>query len=544
MKEMKKFFLLISALLFLLAIPVSVLSENEHLVFYVNINNGDDSNDGLSWSNAFKNLQPALDASVNGDTIKVAAGTYLPTQKMAEVYNEKANTVLPTNDRHRSFLIKNQISLYGGFPVDATMLSERDWKKNQTILSGDFNGDDSDNFENRDENTLHVVVMLNATSSTCLDGFYITGGNASADSADIIIDGTLVQYNCGSGIYAFSEDESSPRLANLVIWDNQAERNGGGFYNYSIGTNASPQLINVTVTGNYAGERGGGIYNDGMYAAPLLQNVNISGNFTTYDGGGFFCIAEKATAPCLENVLFSGNMAKTGGGAYFIALEEDTSPMLTNVTVCGNKATGTGGGLVVAAMIALAHPEIRNSVFWGNRSNRVDNIIIEGASNTTSVWDSQLFSNNFIEDINGTTDPIFIDPVDANFAPTNSGNYRLSAESTLIDAGDNSFVTLSEDLDGQTRIIGDIVDIGAYEYQGNNTGNKALNTNEQIWSHQGYLYVKIPNADVSLRIYSINGQLVRQAFKLGEGLYTYSLPGGFYIVSLSTGVTAKIFISF
>jgi hypothetical protein len=39
--------------------------------------------DGSSWTNAFTNLQAALDAASVGDTICVAAGTYFPTHRHA-----------------------------------------------------------------------------------------------------------------------------------------------------------------------------------------------------------------------------------------------------------------------------------------------------------------------------------------------------------------------------------------------------------------------------------------------------------------------------
>ena len=546
----------VSALfLILFAFPIATFSETAHFVYYVNINSGDDFNDGLSWNSAFKNLQPAIDVAVQGDTIKVAAGTYLPTEKMAEVYDEEAVIVLPTNDRHRSFLIQKEIHLYGGFPADATNATthnDRDWIKNETILSGDFNGDD-DGFKNMDENALHVVVLLFVTSATRLDGFIITGGNVSADSADVYVNNVLVQRNCGGGIYAISKYESSPTLANLVIRDNQAEQYGGGIYNYSESGNASPKLENVAILSNFADERGGGFFNDGMNASPELRNVNITGNLATFHGGGLFCIAEQMTAPYLENVLIAGNKATSGAGVYIIALEEDATPIITNATICHNKAAanGNGGGLFVSAYTALAKLEIRNTVIWGNRSNTVDNLIVYGESNPTSSWLETHISNSFIEGMiednelgYDNRDPMFFDPVDAELAPTVSGygNYRLSPESPLIDQGNNAFVTLSKDLDGQTRIVGSAVDIGAYEYQGDNSGNKVLLQNEHIWSHQGKLYVKIINNNVTMHIYSVNGNLVRQVNKLGEGLYSYTLPCGLYIVTLSTGETTKIII--
>jgi len=246
--------------------------------------------------------------------------------------------------------------------------------------------------------------------------------------------------------------------------------------------------------------------------------------------------------------LIAGNTAKTGGGAFIWALEEDASPILTNATICGNKVSGVGGGggLVVTTSIALTNLDIRNSVIWGNKSNTADNLRIEGKrGDDQSVYNTY----NFIEGVtfgayawDDLIYPMFVDPIDANFAPTVSGDYRLLPESPLIDKGDNTFVTLSEDLDGLTRIIGETVDIGAYEYQGDNSGNVALSTNERIWSHQGNLYVKITNNDVTLRVFSINGQLVRQVNKLEEGLYTFPLPNGIYFISLSTGITTKIII--
>ena len=542
----RKIFQITVLFIFLYTFPVAALSEEAHAVFYVNIHSGNDLNDGLSWDCAFKNLQPAIDAALESDTIKVAAGTYLPTKKMAEAYDSKASTVMPTNDRHRSFLIKNEINLFGGFPADAnnaTTLSDRDWIQNKTILTGDFKGDDDDAFENRNENALHVVVLLSVTPSTQLDGFYITGGNASADSAAVYVDNVIVQRNCGGGIYAISKFNSSPTLTNLMIQDNQAEQNGGGFYNYSETNYASPKLTDVTFICNFANERGGGFFNDGMFAEPKLYNVNMTGNLASVSGGGFFCLAENTVAPLLENVLISGNKAQTGGGAFIIALTEKASPIIRNSTICGNKATnGKGGGILISAETAISDPTIQNSVIWGNKNN----FISEGRNGSYP-----LFANNLIEgmtlsgtNLSGDTDPMFIDPIDADLAPTFSdfGDYRLLPGSPLIDQGNNSYVSLSMDLDQKTRIFGQAVDIGAFESQHVISGNETLSVARSIWSHQGNLHVIINQDDVTMHVHSINGSVVRQVNRLGEGSYSFTLPNGFYIVTLSTGETAKIII--
>ena len=518
-------------------------------VYHVNINNGDDTNDGLLWSSSFKNIQPAIDIAQEGDTILIAAGVYHPTKKIAAEHKDKT----PTSERHRSFLITKDIALIGGFPADAineTTRNDRDWLANKTVLSGDMNGDDYEkDWPNKDENALHVVVMLHVSSAMYLDGFYIRGGHAEDDYAPVYVDNTLVQHDCGGGIYAFSKYESSPTLANLVICDNQAGQHGGGFYAYSESGEASPFMTNVTFTGNYADWRGGGLFIDGMIANPALLNVNITGNLTNYDGGGLFCIAEKSTEPVLANVLISGNKAKSGSGAFIIALEEFAAPEIINATICGNKSTSNsrGSGVFISAETQIAVPYIRNSVIWGNRSDQTDNITITGRNGVFTEYENNLIEGNSPggSNLSGDDNPMFVNPKDADLAPTLNGfgDYRLLPESPLINKGQNSFMFLSVDLDGNTRICGGMIDIGAYEFQDDTSGNEMVSVDQDIWSHEGVLYVKISKNTTTIRIFSINGTLISQFNNVLEGLFSVStLTAGFYIVTLSTGETAKIII--
>lgn len=64
----------------------------------------------------------------------------------------------------------------GGFAGTETLLSQRDWAKNVTTLSGDWNGKDTVGLANRSDNSYHVVFSNSADATAILDGFTIRSG--------------------------------------------------------------------------------------------------------------------------------------------------------------------------------------------------------------------------------------------------------------------------------------------------------------------------------------------------------------------------------
>jgi hypothetical protein len=390
---------------------------------------------GEDWANALPTLQDALWIANPSNCpglaigeIWVAAGVYFPDEGMGQT----------DDDRNATYQLRNNLAIYGGFAGTESLLSQRNWLSNATILSGDIDQDSA-----LTGNSYHVVTGSSANSSAILDGFTVTGGNA--DEAG--------PAGNGAGIYNIN---GSPTLSNLVISQNAAA-NGGGIYN----DGSSPTLTNVSIHQNTATLDGGGIYNRNS-SNPTLTNVSISGNAADLSGGGIY---SRGSSPTLVNVVISGNLAGEDGGGMASVLS--SSPTLINVTMSGNQAINEGGAIVNKDGSIV----IQNSILWNNQdSNGVDTptASIKSANSTLTIQHSLVQAlNPGGANLNGTdpaNNPLFITPVSPAGAPTTAGNLRLATGSPAIDVGNNAYNGTSTDLDGNARIVNGTIDLGAYEF--------------------------------------------------------------------------------
>ncbi len=450
--------------------------------------------DGSSWTNAYTNLQDALDATIPGDEIWVAEGIYTPT-----------NTI----GQEATIQLVSGVPLYGGFGgygISETLRSQRNWTAYATVLSGDLDGNDfadpngvvTGTANITGTNAYHVVTGSGVTETAVLDGFTVTGGQANGS----------YPYNVGGGMY---NDYGDPTLSNVTFSGNTANSSGGGMRNnYSNPTlsnvtfsgnhannsgggmcnsHSDPMLSNVTFSGNHADTYGGGMYN--RYSHPTLSNVTFSGNHANYNGGGIFNSSSNPmltsvtfsgnhannyngggmcnynSHPTLINVTFSGNHADDGGGMYNY---NSSNPTLINVTFSGNHANYNGGGMYNSS----SNPTLINVTFSGNHANyngggmynynsnpTLNNCILWGntASNESQIYGGASINFSLVEGGhsgagNLNADPRFVDadgPDDVT--GTLDDNLRLLPTSPTIDAGDNSAVpTDTLDLDGDDVI--------------------------------------------------------------------------------------------
>lgn len=224
-------------------------------------------NNGDSWTNAYTNLQNALESAAYGDGIWVAEGIYIPTTGVT---------------RTAAFTLVNGVALYGGFAGTEIAREERDWEAHVTVLSGDLDGNDT-----TDTNG----VVTNTNNITGSNAYRIVTGGGVTETA--VLDGFTIIAG-GNGLY---NSNSAPTLVNITFTGSYAG-NGGGMYN----DNSNPGLTNVAFNDNEGVAGGGGMYSQ-KESAPVLTDVSFSGNKADL-GGGMYNLASDAR---LTNCILWGN---------------------------------------------------------------------------------------------------------------------------------------------------------------------------------------------------------------------------------------------
>lgn len=380
-------------------------------------------------------------------------------------------------------------------------------------------------FAHTDDNTYHVVVAAGSNSerlsaNTVLDGFTVSGGNAKTAGdgvtvqgyklmlasggglynlySDMMMSNLVVSYNAGSNGGGVYNHYSSPKIEDVSFTKNYGEWGGGMFNFYS-----SPKIGNGVVDYNLFGGNGGGIYNHA--SSPSLTDVRIRGNrsYTTNSyGGGMHsresdgirlrnvllennsayhggAISNDKSTITIEHSILRGNRATYDGGGIY-SYSSETS--LTNSLVTGNRCDYTGGGVYNA----FSRLNIRNSTISGNKAEMsgggvntrggsliVENTIIYGNNSgihsqegtTVSIKNSDIQDNASNENGNINQDPLFTNAPSYSLAPFSSGDYTLLPCSPVINKGNNSLIPagVETDLNGNPRIYGETVDMGAYE---------------------------------------------------------------------------------
>jgi len=252
----------------------------------------------------YDNVQAAVDAAVEGDTIKVATGVYTEVNS----YGGLAQIV---------YIAKGLI-LRGGY-------STADW-------------DDSDPDANPtvlDAHGLSRVVYVSGAVNITVEGLEITGGNASGIG------------DAGGGLYA---NGAAVTLLNNTVVSNTATataagEGGGVALDSGRGVLSSNSFLsNAAVDGHYGSAFGGGVaLTTGVFTVTgnLFQDNSASRTSSTAFGGGLYL--DRCAALVEDNTFRSNHGSDTlSGGGGGLEVHHGTVTVSSN-TFEGNTGGGSGG---------------------------------------------------------------------------------------------------------------------------------------------------------------------------------------------------------
>jgi hypothetical protein len=382
------------------------------------------ANDGTSWADAFTDLHDGLAAALAAPLTKevwVADGTYKPEVSNRTVY----------------FNIGTDVELYGGFDGTETDLSQRDWKNNEVILSGDLQGNDNNNVSfteaTRAENSNRLLYI--SGENTRIDGITISGGQGNHLSNDAL--------NRGAAIYKATAI-NTVEIHNCKIENNVANITAGIFAEFNA---SAAHYINIhnSIFQN----------NESRYATAYIISFLA--------GTGNASVANCLLANNIASDLPSGQGFSGSAGFFDSRASTTLNANVINCTIVDNTDIGTHSTVTENAPIAIRRHggtlnfTATNNIFDNNSAaqsfGRLNN------PNCPTV----ILQNNIRPDAAATwcggtsTNEISTAPaLDSNYRPTNSspGN----------NIGDNTAVVGTVDYDNNNRIINGTVDLGAFEY--------------------------------------------------------------------------------
>lgn len=558
---------------------------------YVDINAAD-GGDG-SKSAPFRNIQEAVDATCNGDTIYVAQGHYSVTE--SELLKGRSATLN----------IPHSLDIFGGYDSTFKEVTGR------TVLSGDINGNDeiADGVLTGNEENAYRVVTVQKYCALTLCNFEIVGGNANGSvttgagiaglGSPLILNNVIIRDNQstgqGAGIYAAGQ----LLCTGCRFIRNISSANGGAYFTAYAGVEL---WWRYAMTGCYFSEneaiQGSAGYHSGYSWAYLGYNTYAC-NKATYGGTVSLNGTAYASKTTLVNNTFVNNRIEAtggvineikGGSAVYANLNAASTLSIVNNTIVGNHASCYKNGTPTADFYGAAvhiyngTPFIFNNVIAGNRSTSIytgdvynagqpattgynifsstDNIGITPAETDilgTSVDASILLLGNMLESniVEGDIVPVLalnggsIETVKVKrrFFGSNAINVLPASqfEEKLLKGDVDNTIELRDklifDQRGVERSTDGTSSIGAYEYGKGGTGiTETTITTSPVQTYQNgpILYLSAAMVLQDVRIFSMTGSTVIHLGEVNAGetpVNISRLYSGVYILSWKGGTT-------
>ena len=345
------------------------------VTYYVNTQNGNDNNDGLTPGTAFATIQKGIDSAEECGTAIVLPGTYSGDGNRNIDFKGKAITVRSTD------------------PNDPNIVAA-------TII--DCNG--TKEYPHRG-----FYFHTGEDSNSILKGFTITNGYGPNEPF------SANTYSAGGAIFC---NNSSPTVRKCIITKNYSDFWGGGLWC----SNSRAVVAECTFKENKSGDTGGGLY-DRLGGVTVTKCVFISNSAVA--GGGMYNVDG---APTVRNSIFVGNLASLKGGAV---RNNRVTATLINCTFFDNQAPN-GGAIHSIDSWSI----ITNCILWKNPSTEIEGTAIVSYCDVMGGWpdEGNIDADPLFADAN--EGDFHLRSQIGRWDPRTKSWVQDSATSRCIDAGD------------------------------------------------------------------------------------------------------------
>lgn len=525
------------------------------------------ANNGSSWTDAFNNLQDALDNSnVDGSQIEeiwLAEGTYYPTEDL---------------DRTQSFEFRKGVKVFGGFKKKGNPnFADRDPERFRTTLSGDIGKKD-----NKDDDSYHLGTMVIEDEIMMMNGVTIEGGNADGSGKD----------GKGGGLLIISKN-ANVKLVDVNINGCYAQEAGAAI----CASGAHLSIENSTIENNHCGNLGAAIFNEN---GSIHSSGNVFVENTSLNGSIIYCtntqlnqlndrLTENTCASGVVVIVKNDNNDATHSisGSLFnqnecfdgsiIQVENQSNTqqeiVFVNTSFVANESYNSDGAILHYKGTASApdHVGFRNCLFSQNLlegfisdpenpnyKQRPSGLVSWSSHAKLSFFDCALPG----EDVHMENPGIKVerqaygnmlylndDPTNPEFVESYLKGHKNDQTSFLEDAGNKSHLNTAMQMDllGNDRIMGSTVDIGTFELDGANALDELNSTGSslaiQVYPNPASQQVKVQlskNTRGTIQLFNMQGMLMYTTAINGvtAPIDVQDFPAGLYkVVVHNTGGT-------
>ncbi len=342
-------------------------------VYYVRGAAGDDTKDGLTWANARKNIQRAVDVAGWGDQVWV------------DTVTQRGLTTVHTDP---VFTAGRGVMVLGGFTGTELYPTGRT-SGGRTAVTGDY--DTSGSITPAD--AVHVIVAASDTRFERFDTTY--GYDDSSDGGGCLLSGESFRVSVENSTFSHCQSTSQ----------------GGAVTAYpaNFGNASASSLISldqVSVSSSQAAQFGGGLAVFGGRGE--IRNSAFSSNSSS-TAAGALAVLFNAQSPAsslqwiVKDTTFTSNTSDQGGAAAFLG---SGITSLTGLTFTTNQAATAGGALYVAGVVGIGTTKVyaADLTLDGNSAGDFGGAVFVGSDTLFRLVQGSFRSNTADFDSDGTGD--------------------------------------------------------------------------------------------------------------------------------------------